>query len=111
MTLDLKNISPLPEGVVYFLHDLCQDNLVEKLIVFGSRACGDYDKYSDVDLAVVAPHFIRADWVMLRAKAIHETRTVLKISIVNFLLNPPHLQERIYDNGVVIYEQCKKTIR
>ncbi|WP_410490286.1 nucleotidyltransferase domain-containing protein [Aeromonas hydrophila] len=36
--------------------------------VFGSRECGDYGKYSEVDLAVIAPSFTKTGankWVAL----------------------------------------------
>lgn len=111
MKLNLSNVSPLPIEAVNFLNELSQQDTVEKLIIFGSRACGDYDKYSDIDLAVIASSFSKADWVILRAKAIHEVRVVFRISIVNFLSNPERLQQKIYNDGEVIYEQSKKVTR
>ena len=111
MRVNLHKISPLPIEAVEFLDQLSQRSSVEKLIIFGSRACGDYDKYSDIDLAVVASSFSKADWVMLRARAIHDVRVVFRISIVNFLSNPDRLQQRIYTDGEVIYKQPKKAIR
>ncbi len=110
MRVILHNISPLPLEAVDFLNYLSQLDAVDKLIIFGSRACGDYDKYSDIDLAVIAPSFTKADWVMLRAKAVHEVRIVFRISIVNFLSNPKRLQKRIYEDGAVIYERSAKVI-
>ncbi|UCX05011.1 nucleotidyltransferase domain-containing protein [Shewanella glacialimarina] len=110
LRINLNQISPLPVEAIEFLDELSQRSSVEKLIIFGSRACGDYDKYSDIDLAVVASSFTKADWVMLRARAIHDVRVVFRISIVNFLSNPDCLQQRIYNDGEVIYEQPKKAI-
>lgn len=104
MPLNLNHVSPLPAEAIKFLNELCERDAVEKLIIFGSRACGDYEKYSDIDLAVVASSFTKSDWVMLRAKAIHDVRVVFRISIVNFLSNPAHFQQRIYKDGEVIYE-------
>jgi predicted nucleotidyltransferase len=111
LRVSLHKISPLPIEAIEFLDQLSRRSSVEKLIIFGSRACGDYDKYSDIDLAVVASSFSKADWVMLRARAIHDVRVVFRISIVNFLSNPDRLQQRIYNDGEVIYEQPKKAIR
>lgn len=104
MIINLDKISPLNHEVILFFEELANNPKVEELIVFGSRACGDYDTYSDVDLAVVAPTFTKAEWVMLYAQAIHDIRTVLKISIVNYVSNPERLKKRIRQNGVVIYE-------
>jgi len=105
MLVNLQKISPLPIRAIVFLEELGRNDAVEKLIVFGSRACGDYEKYSDIDLAVIAPSFTYGDWVMLRAKVNHDVRVFFRISIVDFLSNTERLQQRICNNGVVIYEQ------
>jgi uncharacterized protein len=105
MLINLHKISPLPKEAVEFLEELSRQDSVEKLIIFGSRACGDYEKYSDIDLAVVASSFTGDDWVMLRAKANHHVRVVFRISIVDFLSNPDRLQQRIYNDGEIIYEK------
>ena len=109
MLLNLSEISHLPESVIGFLKELTCNIGVERLIVFGSRACGDYEQYSDLDLAIDAPSFNRVDWVRIREKAYYDVRTVIQISIVDFASNPMRLQERIMNDGVVIYEQQKKT--
>ena len=107
MNLDLNNISPMSRPIISFLHELSCHKKVNRLIIFGSRACGDYDKYSDIDLAVDAQEFDREDWVKLRETAYYEIRTVLQISIVNFVKNPKRLQSRILQDGCIIYEQKK----
>ncbi|PHS30501.1 MAG: toxin-antitoxin system, toxin component [Sulfurovum sp.] len=91
--------------VINFLHELTGHGKINRLIIFGSRACGDYDAYSDVDLAIDAENFDRKDWVTLKEVAYYEVRTVLQISIVNFVRNPNRLQNRILEDGFIIYEQ------
>ncbi|ATD60401.1 hypothetical protein CNX70_09575 [Janthinobacterium svalbardensis] len=110
MLVNLHKISPLPDEAIEFLEDLSQRDSVETLIIFGSRACGDYEKYSDIDLAVIASSFVKEDWIMLRAKATYDVRVFFRISIVNFLSNPIRLQKRIYENGEIVYEKSKKAI-
>ena len=105
MQLNLSGISPLPMTVIIFLHELTGHENIERLIIFGSRACGDYDTYSDIDLAIDAGNFDRKDWVTLKEVAYYEVRTVLQISIVNFVKNPIRLQNRILEDGFIIYEQ------
>ncbi|KKL06801.1 hypothetical protein LCGC14_2592380, partial [marine sediment metagenome] len=75
MNLNLHNISPLPKPIISFLHDLSNHKKVSRIIIFGSRACDDYDKYSDIDLAVEAQEFDREDWIKLRETAYYDIRT------------------------------------
>lgn len=105
MLVNLYKISPLPKEAVEFLENLSQREAVEKLIVFGSRAMGDYEKYSDIDVAVIASSFTREDWIMLRAKANHHVKVPFRISIVDFLSNPDRLRQRIFNDGEVIYDK------
>ncbi|WP_101756627.1 nucleotidyltransferase family protein [Oceanicoccus sp. KOV_DT_Chl] len=111
MALNLQGISPLSKSVVEFLHELSCHAKVDRLIIFGSRACNDYDKYSDIDLAIDAESFNREDWIRLRMTAYYDVRTVLQISIVNFVSNPSRLQNRILEDGLIIYDGQKKVIR
>jgi len=78
---------------------------IKRLIVFGSRACGDYEKYSDLDLAIDSTELTRQQWVNIRLDSYYEVKTVFRISIVNFQINPPRIQEHILKNGRIIYEQ------
>jgi predicted nucleotidyltransferase len=78
---------------------------VNRIIIFGSRACGDYEEYSDVDLAIDAEVMSSESWIKLRELAYYEVRTVLQISIVNYFKNPDRLKARILEDGKIIYEQ------
>jgi len=72
MDLNLNYISPLPVTVVNFLHQLSCHEKVNRLIIFGSRACGDYDKYSDIDLAIDAKRFNREEWITVMGSVTNE---------------------------------------
>ncbi|WP_375557928.1 nucleotidyltransferase domain-containing protein [Albibacterium profundi] len=54
MLKNLEHISPLSETVVLFISTISKIESVNKIVVFGSRALGDYEKYSDLDLT--SPH-------------------------------------------------------
>ena len=108
VSLRMDGVSVVPASVLEFLETLAKDFRVSKLIIFGSRACGDHEEFSDVDLAIEADAFCRADWVALREKAYYDVRTVLNISVVDFLRNPERIRKHIIKNGVIIYEQQKK---
>lgn len=103
MRLHLENISYLSEQIVQFMEELSQNEKVKRLIVFGSRACGDFEKFSDLDLAVDAPELTKKEWLFLKEQAYYYVRTVLQISLVHFAHNPMRLQERIIKDGVIIY--------
>ena len=101
--LNLDKISPLGEELILFLISLSKNTHVEGLIIFGSRAIGDFEPYSDLDLAVDAPNIFRLEWLKLKEYATYDLRTLIKISLVHYSTNPNKLKERIVKNGIVIY--------
>src|ERR1700750_2365710 len=103
MLQNLENISPLPDQVLSFLRMLAAQEVIESLIIFGSRALGDYEKYSDLDLAIQAPAMSKYEWLKLREYVTYDLRTVLRISIVDYTSNPRKLRERINETGTLIY--------
>jgi predicted nucleotidyltransferase len=83
--------------------DLTENRLVERLIVFGSRANDDYETYSDLDLAVDSPLLTKKEWLDLKEFAYYDVRTLLQISLVHFNTNPERLQKQILKTGKIIY--------
>ncbi len=73
---------------------------IDKVILFGSRARGDYRRTSDIDLAVVGGDFAR-----FALDVDEETSTLLEYDIVD-LDEPmqPELLESIQKEGKIIYE-------
>lgn len=74
---------------------------IRKVVLFGSRARGDYKKTSDIDLAVwggnIPAFMLDVD---------EETSTLLNFDIVNMDgAVQPELRESIAKEGVVIYEK------
>ena len=103
MRLNLNKISPLPESIIEFLDYLTSIDCVKRIIIFGSRANSDYEKFSDLDLAIDAPNIEKRDWLRLKELAYYDIRTVLQISMVNFNTNPIRLQNQILKTGEIIY--------
>lgn len=71
------------------------------VILFGSRARGDFKRTSDIDLAVEG-----GDFDLFALDVSEETTTLLKYDIVN--LGQPvqeELRESIRQEGIVIYEK------
>lgn len=84
-----------------------KNNLIEKIVLFGSRARGDYRRTSDIDLAVVTTKSSHTQQNLIE-QAIHEMSTPLKIDVI-FMdrLSKEKLIFNIREEGVVIYEQGK----
>jgi len=103
MLQNLDKISPLKEEVINFLVSLTRISEVNKMVVFGSRAFGDYETYSDLDLAIDAPTISKFEWLKIKEYVTYDLRTVIKISLVHYSTNPPNLKERINLTGTIIY--------
>lgn len=103
MQLNLQHISPLPLQIETFLFDLTKNSSIHRLIVFGSRAHTDFEKYSDIDLAIDAPLISKRNWLLLKEIAYYDIKTVLQISLVHYNSNPIRLQNRILTTGKIIY--------
>ena len=89
------------QQVVDEIRSLAQKYEVRKVILFGSRARGDFREKSDIDLAVQGGDFIR---FMLDVN--EETSTLLSFDIINLdeeIMS--ELRESIEKEGKVIYEE------
>lgn len=87
--------------VIKEICDIARKYNVQKVILFGSRARGDFKTKSDIDLAVQGGDFIR---FMLDVN--EETSTLLKFDIVNLdeeIQN--ELRESIKKEGKIVYEE------
>jgi uncharacterized protein len=105
MLKNLEHISPLSDSVIYFLMTLARQENVNRIIVFGSRAFGDYEQYSDLDLAVDAPEMTKYKWLKLKEFAIYDLNAFIKVSLVHYSTNPEKLKIRITQTGKIIYER------
>lgn len=66
-----------------FLQKLSQLPFVEEIWLYGSRARGDNQERSDIDLALVCPTATTNDWFLVR-EIINTADTLLKIDCVRF---------------------------
>ena len=90
------------------LQNYCSKNpQLEKVLLFGSRARGDYRRTSDIDIAVFTKEISHTEQNLIE-HAINELPTPLKIDVV-FMdrLKKEKLISNIIKEGVVIYEQGK----
>ncbi|MCB7319436.1 nucleotidyltransferase family protein [Lacrimispora sp. 210928-DFI.3.58] len=80
---------------------LAENYNVKKVILFGSRARGDFRKKSDIDLAVEGGDFAR-----FALDIDEETSTLLEYDIVDLARDvQQELADSIRKEGIVIYEK------
>jgi len=87
--------------VIEEICDIARKYNVQKVVLFGSRARGNFKEKSDIDLAVQGGDFIR---FMLDVN--EETSTLLKFDIINL---DEEIQEELRDTikkeGKIVYEE------
>ncbi len=91
----------IKEQLIQELKSIAEKCNIEKIILFGSRARGDFKERSDIDLAILGE---KTDKFSILAD--EETSTLLKYDIVD--LNKPvqeELLESIKKEGIVLYEK------
>ena len=91
-------IKPL---VIEEIRELAKKHGLGKVILFGSRARGDFKERSDIDLAVLG-----GDYAAFSLDVDEETSTLLMFDVVDLSLPiQPELREAIERDGVTIYEK------
>jgi predicted nucleotidyltransferase len=76
----------------------------QRVILFGSRARGDADPRSDIDVAVAGPAMTREEWLRVLA-SLEAMETLLPIQAVRLEEAPERLRQRIHSEGVELYVQ------
>lgn len=79
---------------------------VSRAIVFGSRAAGDADERSDLDLALSCPGIDHRRWAQI-AEAIEQAETLIAIDLVWLEDAPVALRDEIRRTGRVLYERTQ----
>ena len=72
-----------------------------RIIIFGSRARGDFGKVSDVDIAVERRQGSRLNRTVIE----EEVRTLLKLDIVDLNEIDGGLRKEVEEQGIVVYEK------
>ncbi|EET59191.1 nucleotidyltransferase domain protein [Marvinbryantia formatexigens DSM 14469] len=91
----------IKEKVLAALKQYAQECNIERVILFGSRARGDFKERSDIDLAVFGGN---TDKFTILAD--EEAPTLLKFDIVNLgAAVEPELRAAIKEEGILLYEK------
>ena len=87
--------------VIRQISALAKKHHIQKVILFGSRARGDFRRASDIDLAVQGGNVCR-----FRLDVEEETHTLLTFDVVDLCSDlSPELREAISKEGVLLYEE------
>ena len=101
--MQLSEKTGIKQKVLQAIIKLAKDDDVRKLILFGSRARGDYKERSDIDLAFYGGNSSR-----FILEVDEETPTLLQFDVLD--LDKPiqaELLESIKREGMVIYEKVR----
>ena len=97
----LYNKTGIKQRVIQEIVELAKKNHVDKVILFGSRARGDYKERSDIDLAFFGGQ--GNDFIL---DVDEETSTLLGFDVINMdRAVKKELLDAIEREGVVIYEK------
>ena len=77
---------------------------VERILLFGSRARGDHDERSDIDLAVACPTADDDDWARIWL-IVDDAPTLLAVDLVRLEHAGDALRGQIEREGLVLYER------
>ena len=91
----------IKDNVIREIVALAEKHGLKKVILFGSRARGDFQRASDIDLAVCGGNVS-----MFALDVEEETSTLLEFDVVNLDLDlQEKLLEAIKKEGMVLYEK------
>lgn len=97
----MDNQTGIRDIVLSEIRELAETFNLDKVILFGSRARGDYKRASDIDLAVSG-----GDIVRFTLDVEEKTSTLLYFDVVNLDgAVQQELRESIMKEGIVIYEK------
>ena len=78
---------------------------IQKVILFGSRARGDEEERSDIDVAIDADHMDLAKWNEICLFKDEHLDTLLSVDLIWIQHAPVGLKQRIAKEGVLLFER------
>ena len=97
----------IPKAVLNGLREICIEEGIERLILFGSRARGTHSERSDIDIAAKFHSARQLDNFKEKIDDLKRIPSLLIIDVINLnsdMLSPA-LIEDIEKDGVIIYEK------
>ena len=93
----------LPVAIQQLVRHIVQQLSPERIILFGSRACGDAEARSDYDIAVDAPDAPEAAWTRLVLDTRELPDSLLRIDLVRYDTASAELRGNIDKEGISLY--------
>jgi len=106
ITYTLNKFGLREKDMRYMLQLFKQTPAIKKVILYGSRSTGGFEKGSDIDLAVIGEEITLRDIAHLHYVFENESPTLLWFDVLHFdTLKNEKLKKNIIDQGTVIYEK------
>ena len=99
----MQNIMVILQDLVKRLKEQSLLSVIDKIWLFGSRVRDEADERSDIDLAILCPNATLTQWYKI-VDIIEETPTLLKFDIIRYEEASGEFQQRIQQEGRVVYE-------
>ena len=91
----------IKDSVIYEIIELAKKYNLDKVILFGSRARGDFQRASDIDLAVCG-----GDIAMFAIDVEEETSTLLQFDVIDLDKDlQENLLKSIREEGIILYKR------
>ena len=88
------------------INRISSNSKVQKIIIFGSRARGDYQKSSDIDISIVANPLLSSEEFNILKAQLDELDTIYKIDLVDTKrIDKEALLRSIEKDGVLLYNR------
>lgn len=91
------------ELIALMIRVILKNVSASKILIYGSRARGDFKKTSDIDIAVECDDTNRV--AILNEILNEELPTLLKCEVVDFKKIDEKFKEEILREGIVVYEK------
>jgi uncharacterized protein len=89
-------------AIAVMVEQIRRSRSVEKIILFGSRARGDHDERSDIDLGIACPGASPEEWAAIWS-IVDDAPTLLNVDLVRLEDVDDALRRAIEREGVVLY--------
>ncbi|HEX6141355.1 MAG TPA: nucleotidyltransferase domain-containing protein [Geminicoccaceae bacterium] len=104
MTATVAKFEPPHPAIAHIVDRLRELPVVERCILFGSRARGDHDRRADIDLAIACPAASPAEWARIWSM-VDDAPTLLAIDLVRLEEASEPLRLEIEREGRTLYER------
>ena len=94
----------LDERIIKQLRDIGEKSeKIDTIILFGSRAIGDHQAKSDIDLAFVTPKMTEGQWAEFTFNLEEQLDTFLKLDLIKYETASTDLKNIINKTGKQLY--------